>query len=66
MTHHGPDCPCCRVAQTLSDEQRLKWAALRAAWSRLSIDTPAQDIIAAAKSWKAAVIYYRSIAGIRK
>lgn len=58
---HGPECPCCRVAASLSPDDQLKWAALRYAWGRLPIDATAQEIYVAAHTSKASVIEARRL-----
>jgi len=59
---HSPTCPHCRVAQTLSPSDKIKWDALLRAmsYSRVSNTPPASFIVARAESIRTAKPFGRA------
>lgn len=52
---HGTDCPCCRAAEKMTLENRIKWAAIQVSWKRLPMDATASEIVQGAQVWRARV-----------
>jgi len=55
MSYREPLPPECRVAETLSSANQIKWAALQNAWKRLPATATEEEIIALANSWRDAL-----------